>query len=92
MAYAGVQTITNQYPGKDLSMRSDRIKSIKIPTPEYIAEELEKQVDYANANMIGKKTSIRNSILDIHADIQNFDPSRVLSLLGLNGVDQRLDN
>lgn len=87
MAYAGVQTITNKYPGKDLSVRSDRITSIEIPTSELIALELENQINYANSNMIGKTSPIRNDILDIDTDIENFDPARLLSILGLNSID-----
>lgn len=81
MAYSGVRTVTNRYPGKDLSSRSDYIKSIQIPTPDLIAPAIEEQVRIAEQEMIGKVTPIRNIIRDIPVDVNSYTAEETLRLL-----------
>lgn len=81
MAYSGVRTITNKYTGKDLSLRSENITSIEIPTPDLIAAAVEAQVHYAEAEMIGKITTVRNEIRDIPVDAIKFTPEEALRLM-----------
>lgn len=81
MAYSGVRTITNRYPGKDLSLRSDLITSIDLPVPELIANAIEKEVEFAEKQIIGKITPVRNKIRDIPLDELSFSPEYALRLI-----------
>ncbi|URQ74231.1 MAG: hypothetical protein NBV76_06665 [Candidatus Ochrobactrum gambitense] len=87
MAYAGIQTITNKYENKDLTKRSDFIKSVDVPTPELIADAIQNAVDYAEVNMVGRVTSIKNKINDIETDSKVYD---VEGLLKCIGIDQKM--
>ncbi|KAA9371161.1 hypothetical protein F3W84_01800 [Ochrobactrum quorumnocens] len=82
MAYAGIKTITNNYTCKDLTERSDLITSIDIPTPELIAQALEEAVNFAEVEMVGKITSVRNVVRNIPVDAPYFDAAEVNKIIG----------
>nr|WP_278388488.1 rhamnan synthesis F family protein [Brucella intermedia] len=84
MAYAGIKTITNKYLCKDLSQRSSLLTSIDTPTPELIAQALEKTVNIAEAEMVGKVTSIRSALQNLSVDALAFDAHDVVRLIGMD--------
>ncbi|OOC49698.1 rhamnan synthesis F family protein [Brucella intermedia] len=83
MAYAGIQTITNRYENKDLTERSDFIRSVDVPTPEMIADALQEAVDYAQISMVGRCTPIRNKIKSIGTEASVYNVKRLIENIGL---------
>ncbi len=78
MAYAGVQTITNNYEGKDLTRRSANITALDVVSVEQVANAIEHLVDSIEAE--GFHTTMHH-IDALPIDMEPFDAGRVSQML-----------